>query len=311
MDVYIEGPYGKCSMPVGRSEEYPVVLLISGGVGITPAQSLYNDLYFKHRAGLSPGLRRVHFIWSVRDKRADPSAESAVSVNVDVQSQADESLVSDDFMSSSNVSVVDLAAALEDGDGARVGSVADTTFDIFTYALPLAFQPPMRAPDSIEVREGTVSNPVDLARQISAVNPSGVSGSPLGEFQPRDSGIELRNGSSCTVSSSGDSPSKITAEFTTDFYMTRVGSVVEESEPESEPEPDSPLHLNRRPDIPNIFADTAKFCKQHNIERVAVVVCGPSSMVRDVHTECVRSHKEASSGSPHPVFDLHVEEFCI
>jgi hypothetical protein len=303
--VFIEGPYGNCSIPVERSDVYPVVLLISGGVGITPAQSLYNDLYFRHRAGLSPDLKRVHFVWSVRDKGDDPDADEAkkevsVSVNFDAQSQGSQSLISEDFTSSSAMSEVDVVAAIEGG------KTSVDSYENFSYALPLAFQPALRPPEKIATKDRRGSNPVDLARQISAVNPSSTSSSPLGEFQPRDSGIELRSGSSCSVAA-GDVSSKITADFITDFYMTNARSEAQRAA-EGE-DTGSPVRVNKRPDIALIFQETTTFAKTVGCDRVAVVVCGPSSMVASVHEACVRSHKQTELSKV--VFDLHVEEFCI
>lgn len=365
LDCYIEGPYGRCAIPVSDDSIYSVVLLISGGVGITPAQSLYNDLYFKHRTGLSPKLKRVHFVWSVRGKNAtaadtDPNifesdavqhkqqSQCEVSVHIDSEdiSPGNQSLLDGGFSSSSSsaMSDIDVAAAMEagassgDGDdnGDRVMSLDGHRFENFAFSLPLAFQPPMCPPDQIQVLDPNrrSSNPVDLARFISSTNANNATSSPLGDFLPRDSGIELRHGSNCNSLSGDQSRGLVTADFVTEFYMTpsasevaaaaaavaasgdsssdRGSGVAIGTERDSKftipPRPSTAVAA--RPDIPAIFASTIEYCKQNGCQRVAVVVCGPSSMVCAVHDECVKSHRQAA-GLSNVVFDLHVEEFCI
>ncbi|KAJ3160138.1 hypothetical protein HDU86_000974 [Geranomyces michiganensis] len=60
--LLVDGPYGTNTIP--RSE-YKNFLLISGGIGVTPMQSIYNDLVRDWRASLRE-LRHCRFIWSVR-----------------------------------------------------------------------------------------------------------------------------------------------------------------------------------------------------------------------------------------------------
>jgi len=61
--IYVDGPYGELSYP--RSE-YKNFLLISGGIGITPLQSIFNGLVHDWRAGHQQ-LRHCAFVWSVRE----------------------------------------------------------------------------------------------------------------------------------------------------------------------------------------------------------------------------------------------------
>ncbi|KAJ3039910.1 hypothetical protein HDV00_011693, partial [Rhizophlyctis rosea] len=61
--IYIDGPYGEMTFPL---EEYKNFIMISGGIGITPLQSVYNDLIYEWRSGRRE-LRHVVFVWSVRE----------------------------------------------------------------------------------------------------------------------------------------------------------------------------------------------------------------------------------------------------
>ena len=64
MTAFIDGPYGQPSVDVD-SDKYKIFLFISGGIGITPMQSICNDLISQHERGRP--LIRVIFVWSVRD----------------------------------------------------------------------------------------------------------------------------------------------------------------------------------------------------------------------------------------------------
>jgi NADPH oxidase len=63
--VYMEGPCGAPALNLD-SDRYKCVLLVSGGIGITPMQSICNDLWHQHGQGRP--LKKMHFIWSVRDR---------------------------------------------------------------------------------------------------------------------------------------------------------------------------------------------------------------------------------------------------
>ena len=47
LDMYLDGPYGATGVDL-ESERYQNVLLISGGVGVTPMQSICNQLMHEH-----------------------------------------------------------------------------------------------------------------------------------------------------------------------------------------------------------------------------------------------------------------------
>ena len=62
--VFIDGPYGQPSVDVD-GDRYKIFVFISGGIGITPMQSICNDLIHQYKKGRP--LKKVYFIWSVRD----------------------------------------------------------------------------------------------------------------------------------------------------------------------------------------------------------------------------------------------------
>ncbi len=62
--AFIDGPYGQPSVDVD-SDRYKIILFVSGGIGITPMQSICNDIISQYKRGRP--LARIYFIWSVRD----------------------------------------------------------------------------------------------------------------------------------------------------------------------------------------------------------------------------------------------------
>jgi ferredoxin-NADP reductase len=62
--IYLDGPYGAPAVDV-NSPAYKMFLLVSGGIGITPMQSIANDLMQQHRQGRP--MKKIHFVWAVKD----------------------------------------------------------------------------------------------------------------------------------------------------------------------------------------------------------------------------------------------------
>mmetsp|Transcript_12459 Transcript_12459/g.33024 ORF Transcript_12459/g.33024 Transcript_12459/m.33024 type:complete len:569 (-) Transcript_12459:88-1794(-) len=63
--VIVEGPYGAVAMDI-QGDKYRHFLLVSGGIGITPMQSLANHLLEQHNRGRP--IAKIFFVWTVRDK---------------------------------------------------------------------------------------------------------------------------------------------------------------------------------------------------------------------------------------------------
>ena len=66
LDVVIEGPFGLSSIDL-ESPRYVVFLLVSGGIGITPTQSMFNHLFHQYETKKRVILK-CYFIWSVKDR---------------------------------------------------------------------------------------------------------------------------------------------------------------------------------------------------------------------------------------------------
>eukprot|EP00854_Cymbomonas_tetramitiformis_P019207 gene19207-22961_t len=63
--MLFEGPYGEPMIDLDN-EKYKSVLLISGGIGITPMQSICNNLIYQEKNGRK--LNKLWFVWSAADR---------------------------------------------------------------------------------------------------------------------------------------------------------------------------------------------------------------------------------------------------
>ena len=75
LTCFIEGPYGKLQVPL---HQYESIVMISGGIGITPLQSIFNEIVHNISSNNSGKIddfpllnnskvKRIHFVWTVRD----------------------------------------------------------------------------------------------------------------------------------------------------------------------------------------------------------------------------------------------------
>lgn len=90
--------------------------------------------------------------------------------------------------------------------------------------------------------------------------------------------------------------------FVNDLYLTHPRPQEDYEEGNIRPELQN-VHLGR-PELPTIFAQMAEFAHTAGESRVAVMVCGPKSMVIDVQALCAQHHHNIA-------FDLHREVFHL
>ncbi|TDH70762.1 hypothetical protein CCR75_009482 [Bremia lactucae] len=68
VDILVDGPYGSVSIDLETRSTYSHFVLFAGGVGVTPMRSIVNSLHHEsHNEGRS-SIKRVHFVWSVRER---------------------------------------------------------------------------------------------------------------------------------------------------------------------------------------------------------------------------------------------------
>lgn len=254
LEVMMDGPYGNFQVNV-LDPDYQVFVLISGGIGITPNQSLYNSLVTEVEAGRS--LRKVLFLWCVKDRAIVNSMTPAI-------------------LSSKK---------LQDPD-----------------MTPLSFQPAMvgRPPDNLNV-----------TNVMSVTDSEGGGGV---EMNVATAEHDQRNGD-IESSTQHALSSQI---FENRFYLTQVRAEDHFQEANIRPEQQPWLHFGR-PDLAKTFEEvclmlqspegypSASCCRQIQIPRVCVSVCGPAVMVQQVQELC----RQSKLGCSNVIFDCHAEVFDL
>ena len=65
VSILLEGPYGSVGVDLA-SDRYKMVMLFSGGIGVTPMQALCNQLMYEQSTGVRE-LKKLSFVWIERD----------------------------------------------------------------------------------------------------------------------------------------------------------------------------------------------------------------------------------------------------
>ncbi|RLN73658.1 hypothetical protein BBJ28_00006317 [Nothophytophthora sp. Chile5] len=200
--ILVDGPYGSVSVDIDSPTAYSHVALFSGGIGITPMQAIANQLHFdySHRGRVS--LKKVHFVWAVRERAMV------------------EAMAHSDFVDQRR----------------KMPQHSDAYF-----------------PDV-----------------LLAAGPNGGSTSP-------------------------------TDVFKSEFFLTR-------GQPDLENPVDRSLQhclrYNTRPDVAEILRSLGQDAEKNGKRRVAVLVCGPSALVKDVISKALMLERKMKVQ-----FDVHTECF--
>lgn len=76
MTVHVEGPFGTPSVDFEHHESSKVILLVTGGIGVTPAQSIFNHLIHEY-CEEGRELRKCIYIWTVKDRAMISSVDES------------------------------------------------------------------------------------------------------------------------------------------------------------------------------------------------------------------------------------------
>ncbi|GMF12910.1 unnamed protein product [Phytophthora lilii] len=200
--ILVDGPYGSVSIHIDNPKTYSHVALFSGGIGITPMQSIANQLFFDFHHRDRQALKKVHFVWSVRER-------------------------------------------------AVVEAMMNAQF-------------------------------VEDRKQLQGHTPA---------FLPDDLLSAGPNGGST-------SPSDV---FKSEFFLTKA-----------QPDLENPvdrhlqhcLRYNTRPDVADVLKTLGQDAQKHCKKRVAVLVCGPSALVKDVINQAMKLERTSKIK-----YDVHTECF--
>jgi predicted ferric reductase len=74
IEILMEGPYGSVGVDFTNTFRYQNIMLFSGGIGVTPMQSLCNSLMHEHNNGVRK-INKLSFVWIERDPVVIPEVD--------------------------------------------------------------------------------------------------------------------------------------------------------------------------------------------------------------------------------------------
>jgi predicted ferric reductase len=239
--ILYEGPYGEPQIDF-EGDKYKLFLLVSGGIGITPMQSICNQLHDEHNRGRP--IELCYFVWTCRDKY---------------------------MVDSVTMSPLNDKEQQEGGSGGGGGG------GYRRNGLPISFQP-------------DIINAMGLSKYVTMISRT-ISPQPLVSVGSKDNDKAEDDYDAMKQSNS----------FHTEYYLTQAKK---ETDLEG-------IHTNTkynlkmgRPNIEHIFATMKTVAIEKGINRVAVLTCGPPSLVKSV---VLQADLHSTIGGVR--FDTHVETF--
>jgi NAD(P)H-flavin reductase len=301
--VLLEGPYGGLSMNLWDDDpyRYPVVILIAGGIGVTPIRSITRQLLHEQQhdhAGI--GSRRIiRVVWAVRDVALvealplldgchrpddngpdDESGEALASTTTTTRPLPNDT-VCDGLVWGNNDPAMD-----DNNVHHHRGNKNDVPKTTAHFAASIYVTGPKNQDDDGE----RVSNGLEDRAPFRSRN-----GHRRKHRRNGDDGVdEIELGQ--VVGSRHD-----------DGQTRSKSPMIHKSPPSTSTchnhGDDRISFFTGRPDIRVIMETTLSSTTFHSDQRVAVIVCGPPAMVQDAKMVCANLH-----GRPVPL-DFHEEVF--
>eukprot|EP00754_Rhynchopus_humris_P025288 Rhum_TRINITY_DN14940_c0_g1::Rhum_TRINITY_DN14940_c0_g1_i2::g.128725::m.128725 len=275
LGILFEGPHGEIGVDV-RGDRYASFLLVSGGIGITPMQSLCNELIDQYGRGRP--VQRLWFCWSVRDRLLEEFDQAGrdtgrTGAAAPLLSPRDAAAAADDWDAAVKkaaplhmvVQTVDEDEEQDAAAAAAAAAPATTGASNGPRRLPLAFQPDLL----------TFHNSHDSQKGWAHENERVAKPNPL----------------------------------FTQFFLT--GSMAAQYQPEKQ----AFKHVHHgRMDCTKVLMDmkasagcplsaAAADSAGEKTVRVAVLFCGPTSLGKDLRHAC------GAMSDRHMAFDYHEESF--
>lgn len=273
--VLIEGPYGSLNVDL-TSKRYSMVMLISGGIGVTPMQSIAHQLVYEHEWG-ERYLKKLAFIWTSRDPQVVENMEVSNSVRIIHRQTGKRNLF--DSMSSDGSSHSSSALNVTESASAFIKSNNLITLpaDFGIEALDNTIEDI----DSDDEDEDDCEKNNDIDIELGLTPESVV------------------NDTTCTISDTGSIiEGSAASEEVLDLncFITSKDAVQSEMT-------DLPFVHPNRPDIKKIFLEMREEAIRMKEKRVAVCICAPPQLVATTKKACVKYSNK------HVRFDFHYEVF--
>lgn len=280
--VMLEGPYGSLGVDL-TGDHYKMAMFLSGGIGVTPMQSICHQMLYEHEWG-DRDLKKIWFVWTARDP--------VVMEMMDVVSNHCESLVLENTPSEHDLSTVQHQVVHGSTGSASIVDQASIMAERILTGMPFSgttdAELEMELPiDEYFEDENEVESENDLPDQ-----PYGKGGA-----------IELDEKNQCPHSIMvEESFADIDIEANLDEVL-KLDCYLTPREMKDAGITSMPFVQQGRPDMKKIFLNMREEAIKAGESRVAVCVCAPKRLVQICKMACTKySNRKVR-------FDFHSEVF--
>ncbi len=269
--ILLEGPYGSLGVDL-TSNRYSMVMMLSGGIGVTPMQSITHQLMYEHETK-ERRLKKIWFIWTARDPQV-MSSMGVMSKNTVASKLRNRNPSSTDVLSSNNED--DVSGKLRESMSRR-GSDASMRI-ISQHAL--AMIPPCTTTDE------------DLDRELPLEGYEETEEGGIFTETDKEAGITRDRESALSPCSVSNGVLELDCYITTrEMHETGMNGM------------DLPVVHQRRPEMKEIFIKMRDEAKRQGERRIAICVCAPLRLTDITRKSCVKfSDRDVQ-------FDFHSESF--
>lgn len=288
--ILLEGPYGSLSVDL-TSHRYSMVMLLSGGIGVTPMQSIAHQLMYEQEWG-ERSLKKLWFVWTARDPQVmsnmDVVSKNSASIKIE-----NSSVVGSTMESSKNHSQgwESISLHRSDASSKAEASMAFIKNQGFTglkssnmtdEELELAMPLDKFIDDEEGEEEDEEENDHDVEEQKRKYDNDKYDVFPGGsviDMQHENVNVEFEEG-----------------VLELDCYLTA-------KEAQDCGLGDLPFVKQCRPDMKRIFLSMREEAIEKGEKRVAICVCAPTRLVSMAREACIKYSNR------HVRFDFHSEVF--
>lgn len=270
VSILMEGPYGSCGVDLD-SDRYKMVLFLSGGIGVTPMQSMCHQLLYEYEWH-ERELKKLWFIWTARDPE--------VMENMDVTNRSSNNVVIE------NTNMIGGGPPQSTASGINTPSIAEKMLTEF----PVSYTPDEELERELPIEdfEGVEEEEEDLSVQSTqSSGHSAEGGDEEGQWQGNTNTKSFQD---VDIDSLDEDILKL------DCYLTA-------REMEDAGISSMPFVNQGRPDMKSIFLMMRAEAIRQGETRIAVCVCAPKRLVQICQKACIKFSNKLVK------FDLHSETF--
>lgn len=303
VDILFEGPYGSVGVDL-TSDRYSMVMLLSGGIGVTPMQSIAHQLMYEHEWN-DREMKKLWFIWTARDPEVMEQMDVVTthhtrSINSGSLNSAKKVIENSDMYLSETEGSCNYSTSLSSYDGHPPKTTSlltkkftgfspcHTTDEELEKEYPLE---PFMVSEADEELHSTESPPHnievefddDIERGLRLVEEEETYIHSIDGIASVAKLNDMHGGEKSDVL---DLNCYVTAKEMKECGLTGM-----------------PFLRNGRPDMKKIFLQMRKEAIANGEKRVAVCVCAPTILVKITREACVKYSNR------HVRFDFHSEVF--